>query len=319
MTLRTPARALLPWLILLAGCTANAPKIVVTEQGLVNTSTGKASSVDGFAADYQALFNQTFNTTMATNAAARQVTAVQVTQAGANLAYQFCASFFKTAGTEQQYLLFSRDVIGVVGTLVTGVIGATKGSPAAAAIVGIGSAAALSGISAYSREFLFSEDNVQGVQDLTLSAMAAQTTAVLMEARKAGEKYGFYDSVRDIMEIQAVCEVQSILALVRHSIVNAKPSAQVINGRVSTDVREQVAANAPIVITELNRTSPAKFLQSQRLADVVAAVRAMDNSKYRDSARPLKTANDIVNWLSDAGSDTKHLEDVAKKLGWRGQ
>jgi hypothetical protein len=161
---------------------------------------------------------------------------VLLTAEGASLAYQLCASFFKKAGTEQQYLLFSRDVIGVIGTLATGILGATHASPEATAWVGIGSGAALSGISIYTRNFLFSEDNVQAVQDLTLKAMTAQTTATMALAN-ANANYTFFDSVRDIMNIQAVCEVQNILSLVRSSIHQASPVAMVSpGGQISTIV-----------------------------------------------------------------------------------
>jgi hypothetical protein len=113
-------------------------------------------------------------------------------------------------------------VIGVLGTLATGVLGATGGSSAATGAVGITSGALLSGISIYSRNFLFSEDNVQAVQDLTLKAMSAQTTASLERASKSAH-YSFFDAVNDIMDIQAICEVQKILSLVRNSIRQAQP------------------------------------------------------------------------------------------------
>jgi hypothetical protein len=161
----------------------------------------------------------------------------QLTAEGASLSYQLCSSFFKTAGTEQQWLLFSRDVIAVIGTLTTGILGATHASPAATAWVGIGSGAALSGISIYARNFLFSEDNVQAVQDLTLKAMAAQTAATLKLAKEKGNDYSFFDSVRDIMNIQAVCEVQNILSLVRNSIRQASLETTRSSGnQITTDV-----------------------------------------------------------------------------------
>jgi hypothetical protein len=77
--------------------------------------------------------------------------------------------------------------------------------------------------------------------------MTAQTAATLAQANartaaardpaNAGFDYSFFDSVRDIMNIQAVCEVQNILSLVRSSIHQASPVATISpGGQISTVV-----------------------------------------------------------------------------------
>ncbi len=195
---------------MLSGCSAYAPRVVVTEAGVQNSNTTQTSTINLFNEHYNQLYEQELSTAQEN---IRPVKAIDLTAEGASLSYQFCSSFFKRAGTEQQYLLFSRDVIGVIGTLATGVLGATHAAPAATASVGITSGALLSGISAYSRNFLFSEDNVQAVQDLTLRAMASQTAATLARARGLDPNYQLHDAVKDIMDIQAICEVQNILSL----------------------------------------------------------------------------------------------------------
>jgi hypothetical protein len=236
--------ALLPWLrramiataLLLSSCTANQPKIVVDEAGLKNTTN--SGSFAALNAKYEALRKATSEgkATLDNNTPIAAA-AYDLVKAGTSVAYQQCSTFFKTAGTEQQYLLFSRDVIGVVGTIATGVLGATHASPAATAWLGLGSAAALSTISIYARNFLFSEDNVQAVQNLTLTAMSAATDAALSPKRNP---YDFLTAVQAIMDVQSVCEVQNILSLVRQSLNAAQPTASPsFSGRITVSVPPQ--------------------------------------------------------------------------------
>jgi hypothetical protein len=120
-------------LLAVAGCAASAPKIVLTEQGVANANTNTQSAINAFNGHYVALYNASFPTSVTSSGeqsgsssqANLPEQARQLTREGAQLSKQFCLSFFKKAGTEQQYLLFSRDVIGVIGTLATGVLGAT--------------------------------------------------------------------------------------------------------------------------------------------------------------------------------------------------
>jgi hypothetical protein len=176
----------------MTGCAANAPNTVVSERGVANANTSTQSTINAFNAHYLALYNASLPPAATDAGQQNSISSLanlseqagQLTREGAQLSKQFCLSFFKTAGTEQQYLLFSRDLIGVLGALATGVLGAlatgvlgaTHSSPAATAAVGLTTGASLSAISAYSRNFLFSEDNVQAVQDLpTGSPPSAET------------------------------------------------------------------------------------------------------------------------------------------------
>jgi hypothetical protein len=295
---------------MLSGCSAYAPRVVVTEAGVQNSNTTQASTINLFNEHYNQLYEQELSTAQEN---IRPVKAIDLTAEGASLSYQFCSSFFKRAGTEQQYLLFSRDVIGVIGTLATGVLGATHASPAATASVGITSGALLSGISAYSRNFLFSEDNVQAVQDLTLRAMASQTAATLARARGLDPNYQLHDAVKDIMDIQAICEVQNILSLVGNSIHQAELVSSVSSGgQVSTDV----VPRRGLTIVGLNTTSAAVFLQNQALQNPGALLAAIRRAAPELSFR---TSSDAVTWTFNPKSDRQQLEAVAKTLGWSEQ
>jgi hypothetical protein len=189
----------------LVACTANRPKIVVDENG-----PQYPNGAGSFAIFQQHYENLKALQISQNDPAQIRASANALVREASSLAYQLWGSFFKTAGTEQQYLLFGRDLIGVAGTLTTGILGATNAGSAAIGAVGIGSTAALSAISIYARNFLFSEDNVQAVQNLTLNAMSAATATAVKRT-----DYDFFTAVQAIMDVQSVCEVQSILALVR--------------------------------------------------------------------------------------------------------
>lgn len=225
---------------LLVACTANRPRIVLNEDGLYTKSD--SGSFAAFTARYDALRNAAKEGIVDSTKAPTAAQATALVKSGTAIAYELCSSFFRTAGTEQQYLLFSRDVVAIVGTLATGVLGATNAGAAATGWVGVGSGAALSGISIYSRNFLFSEDNVQAVQNLVLGAMSEATARALER-----NNYDFDTAVVAIMDVQSVCEVQHILSLVRQSINAAQPKATVSpdGARIRVDVPVQVVAGVP--------------------------------------------------------------------------
>ena len=241
--------------LLVSGCTAYQPKIVVDENGLRNRSD--AGSFRALKAKYDALQKATNARSLTVEGGESIGSASRaLVKAGSNVAYQQCMSFFKTAGTEQQYLLFTRDIVGVAGTIATGVLGLTNAGATATAALGIGSGAALSGISIYSRNFLFSEDNVQAVQDLTLKALNEAAQAAVSPDR--GD-YDFDTAVTAIMDVQSNCEVQKILSLVRQSISGAQPVATATpNGRIGVIVPLQTV------------TLPAATVNDQRQLPVVS-------------------------------------------------
>jgi len=329
--------ALLGSVFLIGGCAAYAPKIVLDQNGVANQRTSTSSSINVFNTQFQSLYERTLpisrsDSLVESSVATKPASIVdtnpkpsaeelrQLTRNGASLAYQFCSSFFKRAGTEQQYLLFSRDVIGVLGTLATGVLGATRGSPAATAWVGIGSGAALSGISIYSRNFLFSEDNVQSVQDLTLKAMTAQTDASLQRAA-LNQNYALLDSVQDIMDIQSVCEVQKILSLVKQSIGQAQPQAvESANGQITTNVLQQDPARPsppPSKVVGVGvAMTPAAVLLRQYLYAVDFPEREQRLVAIENAAKALGAIVEADSFVRDSRTETVPIQDaVAKRLG----
>jgi hypothetical protein len=290
-------------------CTANRPKIVVDENGTQYPNGTGSFAV--FQQHYQNLY--TLQISENPDPAQIRASANAVVREGSSLAYQLCGSFFKTAGTEQQYLLFGRDLIGVAGTLTTGILGLAHAGSTAVGAVGIGSTAALSGISIYARNFLFSEDNVQAVQNLTLNAMSAATATALKRT-----DYDFFTAVQAIMDVQSVCEVQSILALVRQSINQAKP--QVVPGN-NNRIAVEVPPQQPILQSGLNPAAAAAWLRLQDFAQIRTVANNLDNfSNYSDVGQfPLANPAFAAQWVDRNDSDPRHLADVARQLGWNGQ
>lgn len=200
-----------------AGCGFEGPSPIVSASGMTAPAGGGTTAIfrDAFDRSYR-------NWTDPTSAA-------QMVRVGAELQYQLCRDFFRSSGKEQQWLLFGKDFLAVAGTLATGVLGAVSaasggvGNATAIAWTGLGTAAGVSTINLYARNFLFSEDNVGAVQTLTLDAVSAARNAAISEDRLA--KYDFATGISALIDVQAQCEVQNILTLVRKSLGIARPYA----------------------------------------------------------------------------------------------
>jgi hypothetical protein len=139
-------------------------------------------------------------------------------EAGLAANHQNCMQFFKTAGVKQQRLLYAKDMIGIVGTLGTGVMALTGAGTGGTAALALGTTTAITGINAYQTAFLFSQDNVESVEDLVMGALATQEAAAKAAALKLGTGYHFSDALEALWDAQNTCEVQKILSMVRDAL-----------------------------------------------------------------------------------------------------
>ncbi|MBN9091420.1 MAG: hypothetical protein J0J01_31260 [Reyranella sp.] len=201
----------------LSGCSLMGPSYLVNPNGL---SRGVAGGTDGTVYVFGRAFKDSRDDHLNITKAADMV------KVGVELEYQLCADFFRTGGKDQQWLLFGKDFLAVAGTLTTGILGAvgaaTGGANASAiAWTGLAAAGGVSFINLYARNFLFSEDNIQAVQDLTLKAVDAARREALSDARLA--TYSFATAITALTDVQSQCEVQNILVLVRKSLNLARP------------------------------------------------------------------------------------------------
>ncbi len=215
------------------GCGFEGPSPIVSASGMT------APAGAGTTAIFRSAFDASYANPTDSQAAARMV------KVGAELQYQLCRDFFRSAGKEQQWLLFGKDFLAVAGTLTTGILGAVSvasggaGNATAIAWTGLGTAAGVSTINLYARNFLFSEDNVGAVQKLTLDAVSTARTAAFSEERLAS--YDFASGISALIDIQAQCEVQNILNLVRDAIGIARPySVPDINTAAGSTVQARI-------------------------------------------------------------------------------
>lgn len=211
----------------LSGCAAIGPRAVVSPQGA--TSSANTGTIKIFSDRYGISQAKPFD----------PEEAAKMVAVGTELEYQLCADFFRTAGQGQQWLLFGKDFLTLAGTITTGVLGvvsAASGVPNATAIAwaGLSAASGVALLSTVQRSFLFSEDNVQAVQDLTLKAVSVARAQALSPERMAS--YTFASGVSALVDVQSQCEVQNILVLVRQSIGAANPVPDIGAGVNTTEI-----------------------------------------------------------------------------------
>jgi hypothetical protein len=232
--------------LVVAGCSIE-PGTVVSEQGPVSSApSSELSSFGVFRSRYEQLLSDQTSSEKA----------FAVVEAGTQLEYQLCSSFFTSAGRQQQILLFSKDLVTFVATAAAGALGAAHASPAAIAWIGLGGAGAITAANIYARNYLFSEDNVEAVQDLTLRAVGAARDASLSNDRR--NAYTFSSAISTIMDVQSVCEVQHIINLSRDAIKNGAIAVSTNDNLNSTitlaakvDLGRVVKGGIPLTDTEL--------------------------------------------------------------------
>lgn len=138
-------------------------------------------------------------------------------EAGRTLIYANCSDFFADAGRTQTQLVVWKDAIGLLGTLVAGVIaldgGGGTGDLDRLAVVSLGSSAALSGIDIYTQRFLFAAENVDSVRELTLNALSAHAAKV-----KEDKPTTYEAASRHLLDNQALCLPPRIAMLARDAI-----------------------------------------------------------------------------------------------------
>jgi hypothetical protein len=131
---------------------------------------------------------------------------------GYSLIYTNCQEYFREAGKTQQILIVTRDFLGTLGTLATGVIAVAHASKDATAIAALITATGYSVTDNISREFLFASDNIDSVRELTLTKMTDFYNRIPAAPMT-------YNSVtRNLTDIQNYCSLRKIAALVKDAI-----------------------------------------------------------------------------------------------------
>jgi hypothetical protein len=193
----------------ICGCseTFQGPDPIITPQGAVPIEPNSAGLVNLF-------FNSA--TISYTNPADSKL-AQRMLSDGYALIYSNCSEYFHDAGKTQQTLLFSRDLIGTIGTLGTGIIALAHASKDATAIVALATATSYSIMDNISKDFLFSSNNIDSVRTLTLRALQKDQATVLGKS----QNFSYQTSVLYLQDDQNYCSLRKIASLVVDAAKNA--------------------------------------------------------------------------------------------------
>ncbi|HEX8580286.1 MAG TPA: hypothetical protein VF655_11935 [Allosphingosinicella sp.] len=140
-------------------------------------------------------------------------------QSGTMLVYVRCNDFFHAAGRHQGISKVSRGLLTPIISLFTGLLALHDfgdNSDTAEDVVkglALGSTFATASLNVYDEHFLFGADNIDSVRTLTLDALSAHSAAVLKK-----ELVSFDQSVKHLVDNQAICSPPHILALARKAI-----------------------------------------------------------------------------------------------------
>jgi hypothetical protein len=125
-----------------------------------------------------------------------------------------------SAGKDQTLLITARDAVGAIGAVSTSVMVLAKAPKSALAAVGIGTGAAYTGIDIYTKDFLFSADNIDAVRTLTNNALDTHHQAVSDALAADGSKKNYDYLVRQLRDEQSICTLRHIAALAVDAIKN---------------------------------------------------------------------------------------------------
>lgn len=196
---------LLGMIALNSGCaTTRGPKPLLTSEGsLVKSGTGVSGSFKSA--------EEKFSQNAASHADIKL--ARHMEEAGFALVYANCNDFFTSAGKSQKWIMFSRDLVGAVGTLATAVMALHGSSENAVSNAAFATAGSFAGMDIYTKNFLFSAENIDSVRELILKALDVHREAA------GNQPDATYESVTlTLLDNQNICTPMAMTALVREAI-----------------------------------------------------------------------------------------------------
>lgn len=192
----------------LTGCATDGAAPAINSTGPALTNPGDGPAQDFYNAERTALNNDT------------PENAKSMYQAGYTLIYFNCNEYFDSAGKTQSILIASRDAVGAIGAVSTSVLVLTNAPKSALAAVGIGSGAAYAGIDTYTKDFLFSAENVDAVRSLVSNALDTHHKAVLASFGAAQAQIDYTVALVQLRDEQTICTLRHIAALATDAIKN---------------------------------------------------------------------------------------------------
>lgn len=152
---------------------------------------------------------------------------------GFDLVYGNCSEFFSSAGETQKWVIVARDAIGVIGTLGTSVLALHNGSKNAVANLALGTGLSFSALDIYTKNFLFSAENIDSVRTLVTNALSAHKKVVLTQT-----PFTYQSATIQILDTQDICTPAAISALARAAIKKGDVAASVTGSGDGTSVRQ---------------------------------------------------------------------------------
>lgn len=258
--------------IWLSGCAATrGPQPIVSATGPTNTTatTGLAKQ---FIASAGSSFGNPHNPALAHT----------MMSDGFALIYANCSDYFLSAGETQKWIIFSRDAVGAIGSLTTAIFALHDGGKNAAANMALLTGAGLAGLDIYTKNFLFSAENISAVRTLTTNALSAH--------QKAVETIGtvtYRSATMALFDNQEICSPMKIAALAREAI------------------QKGVVVAAPDSATDLATIS---LVQDQKVLETLGKVLNPPGALSVDQAGAL--------WwlLKEASTDSEKKSNIGPKL-----
>jgi len=209
-------------LALLSGCatTTRGPQPILSTNG---TLLKPADAEHSVLAQFDKAESAAYTVAIASDATddAKNRSARAMLETGFTLVYANCSDFFVSAGRTQKWLTFTRDSVGALGTIATAALALHNGSKSAVSNVALTTAGIFTGLDVYTKDFLFSAENIDSVRTLVANALNAHRTAV--EAIPGNVTYGTVTVA--LLDHQDICSPPAITALVRAAIKNGAVEA----------------------------------------------------------------------------------------------
>lgn len=166
---------------------------------------------------------------------------------GFRLVYANCDEFFNTAGKHQQWIFVARDVVGAVGTIGTSMLALHDGSKMAVSNLALATGVTYSGLDIYTKNFLFSAENIASVRELITKALAEHERGVMALAQ-----FSYESATMHILDNQHICTPAAILSYARDAIKNGR-----IQSYVSGDTPAlQQMADAEVLLRIGSKLNP---------------------------------------------------------------
>jgi hypothetical protein len=193
---------------LLSGCVADGGNLAITSTGPAITDATAGPAKAFLDAEYVARTTDTPDN------------AKSMYERGYALIYFNCNQYFDSAGKTQSILVATRDAVGALGSVSTSILVLTKAPKSALAAIGIGTGAAYSGIDTYTKDFLFSAENVDAVRTLVTGALDTHRKAVLASFGDAQSQFDYNAALVQLRDEQTICTLRHVAALATEAIRN---------------------------------------------------------------------------------------------------